>query len=90
MVGAAAYNSKRAWQGKAGLEAWDVDRVDVTQAKSQRDEEKQWFPGVLLPLGFGRNLATFSHLLAIGKRLLLQMHYYLSTSPPFTEHLLPH
>ena len=66
MVGAAAYHSKRTWQGEAGLEAWDVDRVDVTQAQSQRDEEKQWFPGVLLPLCFGRNLATFSHLMTTG------------------------
>ena len=68
MVGAAAYHSKRSWQGEAGLEAWDVDRVDVAQAQSQRDEEKQWFPGVLLPLCFGRNLATFSHLLTTGSR----------------------
>ena len=66
MVGAAAYHSKRTWQGEAGLEAWDVDRVDVTQAQSQRDKEEQWFPGVLLSLCFGRNLATFSHLMTTG------------------------
>ena len=44
LVGRASYHSQTVFQGEARQQARLVDRVDLSQAQSERDEEKEWGP----------------------------------------------
>ena len=62
MVRTSTNDSQWGWQCETGLQPRYVNRVDIAEAESQRDEKEQWFPRTLFSLILGWLQTTLPHL----------------------------